>query len=53
MITLNKHILIVDDERDITAPLATYLHKHGYKTYKKQILYSLDLGNRGKKVKKV
>lgn len=32
MTTLNYHILIVDDERDITAPLATYLNKHGYKT---------------------
>lgn len=32
MTTLNKHILIVDDEREITAPLATYLNKHGYKT---------------------
>jgi len=32
MTTLNKHILIVDDEREITAPLATYLTKHGYKT---------------------
>jgi len=28
----NKHILIVDDEREITAPLETYLNKHGYKT---------------------
>jgi len=30
MTTLKYHILIVDDERDITDPLATYLNKHGY-----------------------
>jgi two-component system OmpR family response regulator len=29
---LKKHILIVDDERDITAPLAIYLIKHGFET---------------------
>jgi len=32
MMTLNNHILIVDDERDITAPLSTYLNKHGFNT---------------------
>jgi len=28
----NRHILIVDDERDITDPLSTYLNKLGYET---------------------
>lgn len=31
MATENHHILIVDDERDITDPLATFLGRHGYR----------------------
>ncbi len=32
MTTVKYHILIVDDERDITDPLASYLNKHCYET---------------------